>query len=142
MKILRYTGILIGLSILVGLVLTFLESLLGFNGGSAAGIAAVIGAASFEGNFFAKKESRVPDKSEKRAFARMATLVNLIFGVVVVWFVAFAMPELREPSVLLIMAAVSLVLLLVVYYASGWFFAQTAKNWLKADARKRAQSQD
>ncbi|ATG48719.1 ABZJ_00895 family protein [Celeribacter ethanolicus] len=141
MKVLRYTGILIGLSILVGIVLALLENLLGLNGGTAAGIAAVIGAASFEGNFFARKEGHVPEKAEKRAFARMATLVNLAFGALVFLGLLFTIPELRNPMAIVPLVVLSVLLLLVVYYASGWFFAQSAKNWLKADAKKRAKSQ-
>ena len=140
MKVLRYTGILIGLTVVVGILLWILEAFLGSSVGMAASVAPLIGAAAFEGEFFYKKERRIPEKTEKRAFARMATLVNLVIGAIGYVGLMTVLPELRTSTAMIATAVASVILLLLVYFVSGFFFGQVAKNKIKVEEKKRAKA--
>lgn len=142
MKLWRYTGVLIGLSVICAGIMALLETYAGLEGrGSVSGIVAVIGAAMFEGQFFAKAEGRVPEKAEKERFARIATLVNLILTVVLFLPLSVGMPELTDPAVLPFMGGAMIFVLIFIYFSSGHFYVRGAKGVLKAAERKRANAE-
>ena len=140
---LRYFGLFLGLTLLTALALTLVETIVGPLGGgvtTVTSIAAVIGAASFEGQFFAKREGRIPERAEKRAFARLALLVNIVFGAATLAILVTLIPELRRTGVYVFVALTMVIIFAIIYFASGYFFAKYAKDWLAAQERKRARS--
>ncbi len=132
----RYTGIFLGLSIGLPILLELFNTLTGVNLSSAAvAIIPAFVAAMIEGQSFARRNTRLPDKSETRAFARKATLIALAITVVVSGVTLATQytgdPILSDPIFFVIVGVISLFFAIITYFANGWFLRTGARNEVK-----------
>lgn len=146
MNFIRFGGIYAALSLLVPAVLWGLEWATGaVVPATALWVVPVMGAAMFEGQYFARAMNRVPTKGECWGFARKAALVVLAVSLLLVILVGLVIDGevfdiflslLSDQTGLLILCAVTVFLLLLAIPVSRYFFGMGATSEMKALAKR------
>jgi|GEM_PF-3475440 len=136
MNYMRYTGVVIGLTIGLPILLGLLRQLTGINLSTGfVAIAPALAAAMIEGQKFATKHDRMPTRAETKSFVILGTLIAAGFLVLFTATVVTNLPGyeqiLRNPPSTSLIIGIVVFLVAMIALCNFFFLRMGCKNQLK-----------